>query len=155
VNVVFLDIDDVMTHNGHLVRSEHYVGLEFCPVSVRRLKELLTYTDAKIVVSSTWGIGETIESINLEVFDFYDLSDYIVGITPFLGEYAGNRGNEIQLYIDRVRGTEREVTNFIILDDDNDMLHLRHRLVHCDTIYGFTEKAKFEALKLFKFKEES
>lgn len=151
MNIVFLDIDGVLNHDGHLVRSTKHRSLEFCPKSIMYLKEILDSTNSKIVVSSTWGIGESVESMNKEVFDHYDLSKYVVGITPFLGKYWGQRGLEIQKYIDDSIGTELEVEKFIILDDDNDMLHLENRLIYCkdeNGRRGFIEIHKDQALEL-------
>jgi hypothetical protein len=151
MNIIFLDIDGVMNHDGHLVRSSKHTDLEWSPDSVSYLKEILDKTNSKIVVTSTHAIGETVESINIEFFDHYDLSEYVVGITPHLGKWSGERGLEIQKYIDDSIGTNLEVEKFIIIDDDPDMNHLMNKLIFCrqeNGHRGLLEKQRDEALEL-------
>jgi len=149
MNVIFLDIDGVMNHNLHMIRSELHDNFEFCPVATNHLKEILTKTDSKIVLSSSWRIGETVKSLKEELFCHYDLQDYIIGLTPFSGQYNEQRGLEIQQYIDAVKETERHVDRFVIIDDDKDMVHLMGRLVYVNRICGLSSvEKKDEAIRL-------
>jgi hypothetical protein len=153
MNVIFLDIDGVMNHNFHMIRSTLHSSFEFCPKATEHLKEILTTTDSKIVLSSTWRIGETVKSLKEELFCHYDLEDFVVGLTPFSGKYNEQRGLEIQRYIDTVENTERHVDKFVIIDDDKDMAHLMDRLVYVNRICGLSSvEKKNEAIKLMTHK---
>lgn len=148
MNVVFLNLEGVLLHKGHPVKSTIHAGTEFCPVSVRRLKELLTYTRSKIVVTSVWRIGETVETFNLRYLQHYGLESFLVGFTPLTISTAWKRGKQIQAYLDAVKATDLAVNKFVILDVNTDMYHLIHRLVQCTEDSGLTEEVKAKALKL-------
>jgi hypothetical protein len=151
LKVIFLDIDGVMNTDTHLVRSDVHEGLEFCPIAVRILKEVIEETGAKIVISSTWRFGRTIEELQ-DLFRHYDetIADSIIGKTA---QYAINeRGYEIRCYIEGVYDTDHEVTDFVVIDDDDfDMARVRYNLVRCyndQQLRGLTEDLKPRILKL-------
>jgi hypothetical protein len=138
VKLIFLDIDGVMNHRNHMVRSRLHRLQEFCPIAVRNLREILKRTDAKIVLSSTWRKGSTALEIK-DLFSCYDLGHYVVGKTPVIDEEI--RGLEIQAYLDT---SERKVESFIIIDDDKDMGELLPRLIHCKDFSGLTTDERRE-----------
>lgn len=143
MNIIFLDIDGVMNHANHFVRSKKHKLQEFCPRSEKNLKRIIQECNAKIVVSSTWRIGETAESISEWLFSHYGLKDHVVGITPVLEEEI--RGKEIQAYID---SASHSISNFVILDDDKDMGHLMDHLVRTNHKWGLTDEKCEEAINL-------
>ena len=148
MNVVFLDIDGVMNHRKHFTKSNKHFGQEFCPIAVDCLKRLLTETNSKIVLSSTWRkFFRGNHELREELFNHYELENYLVAKTPVIDDEI--RGTEIQAYIDLVSKDPRsKVEKFVIIDDDDDMGHLMDRLVHCKDYTGFNEKRLQEALKL-------
>jgi hypothetical protein len=146
MNVVFLDIDGVMTHSNHRVRSKQHFFEEFCPIATGCLMEILHKTDSSIVVSSTLRVFyNDLHTIREKLFCHYQLDKFVVGITPFLGNV--DRSNEIQAYIDSVEGTELSVDKFIIIDD-SDMTRLKSRLVQCESHVGLNEERVIKALQL-------
>lgn len=153
MNVVFLDIDGVMNHRNHFKRSKLHQLQEFCPVAVRCLKFLLERANAYIVLSSTWRGYMTVDELQEEYFKHYGLAEKLVGVTPHLRNEI--RGKEIQAYIESVKGTWREVEQFVILDDDADMGELLPRLVQCKDYSGFNRKRLQEALEVMKANEET
>ena len=64
----------------------------------------------------------------------------ILGKTCILDDQE--RGNEIQEWLDN----HPEVEQFMILDDDSDMIHLTHKLVKTDNLWGLTLEKVAEAL---------
>lgn len=145
MNLIFLDIDGVMNHRHHFVRSTKHQLQEFCPRSERNLKRILTECDAKIVVSSSWRGNQTAEEMNHWLFSHYDLDPYVIGVTPRL--VNRERGHEIQRYLDFA---PHPVTHFVILDDDRDMVHLLPHLVQTDPKWGITDEKGAEAIRLLK-----
>ena len=109
MNIVFLDIDGVLNNLGSVVAcgipSKH-----FDPVSVRLVAKLCENADAKIVVSSSWRNGD------LQDLACAGISSRIIDETPHLLDI---RGREIQAWLDE---HEDKVTNYVILDDDSDMI---------------------------------
>ena len=133
--IIFLDIDGVLvTRACYQVpdRSDSILRA-FDPRCVLALQRIVSETQARIVVSSTWRQG-THEQ-------FQRLRDHIAaqGITaPVVGrtpEFRGqDRGDEIA---DWLYGHPR-ITRFVILDDDDDMGHLLPKLVRTDFEDGLT-----------------
>lgn len=143
MNLIFLDIDGVLNNSLHPVQSAYHVGLEFDPNCIDYLKEIIRKTDSSLVISSTWRIGRTVESLNNDVLQYYGLDTYVVGFTPVFHEQI--RGNEIKHFLDN---TNLEFNNFIIIDDDNDMGELLPRLVRTNARRGLDKFTKSKAIKL-------
>ena len=121
MKVIFLDFDGVIT-----VPPKWYI----CANKLKYIKQIVDATEAKIVISSSWrmrSVEETIEKmigrpkrcprnkmLNWFIDNLYD-------VTPWCGDskYNGTgRGGEIQTWLDK----HPEVENYVILDDDSDMM---------------------------------
>jgi hypothetical protein len=112
---------------------KEYIAQEFCPIALSNMEALMRrIPDLKIVISSTWRMGETVESLKKILFPVKLVADAIIDVTPRL-EYDTSRGLEIQAWLDK----HLEVTQFVIVDDDDDMEHLKDRLVNTSALHGF------------------
>lgn len=121
VKVIFLDIDGVLNHEKHyewLMTTDEptplqrvYPYSEFNPTSCRYLCDIINETGAKIVVSSSWRLdGEARLNSLFKHFGIPRIYD----VTPCLNTA---RGIEIGAWL----AAHPEVTNYVILDDDEDM----------------------------------
>ena len=158
MKIIFLDIDGVLNcesayRNGECQyqewiwedgRKDHHQ--RFCVRSKELLNKLIDETGAKIVISSTWRHGG-IEFIK-KVWEMEEMSGEIIGITPSLRTKGLHipRGMEIEYYLnndllfqhinwDEVIQQQyietSGVENYIIIDDDSDMLYnQRNHFVH-------------------------
>ena len=158
MKIIFLDIDGVLNcesayRNGECQyqewiwedgRKDHYQ--RFCVRSKELLNKLIDETGAKIVISSTWR-HSGIEFMK-KVWKMEEMSGDIIGITPSLRTKGLHipRGMEIHYYLnnnlqfqhinwDEVIQQEymnkSGVENYIIIDDDSDMLYgQRNHFVH-------------------------
>ena len=99
------------------------------------MKKLIQDSHSNVVLSSTWRINkENIRVIEAELgIQVYDIT------TPFFT--SGIRGKEIQTYLD----AHPEITNYVIIDDDRDMLPSQFQhFCHVNRTKGFTrQKYKF------------
>lgn len=121
MKVIFLDIDGVLNviPQGH----DDY-GAIFHPHFVDNLRNIIESTEAKIVISSTWRYSGL--TIMKEMWSARDLPGEVIDITPSHIDMNRNlpfmerleRGSEIQEWLDN----HPEVTNYVILDDDTDMM---------------------------------
>lgn len=135
MRVLFLDIDGVL---NSAQSAELYYGFvqeaksdfvtfkpnlakdatsgEFCPIAVSNLNWILkSVPDLKIVVSSFWRWGRTVEGLQ-EIFTWLGLpSDRIISTTPIIHSVA--RGVEILKWLELNPG----ITQYAVVDDDNDM----------------------------------
>ena len=128
---------------------KEYIANEFCPIALSNLEELMiTVPDLKVVVSSTWRLGETVESLQKILYPAKPLADAIIDVTPSLGYKDGkrmDRGHEIQDWLDR----HPEVTNYVIIDDDGDMLDSqKEHFVHTSHFHGFQHGDMLWALRI-------
>lgn len=115
--VLFLDIDGVLNSLSSALAlgdTNHHLD----PVCVGLIARLLKETDTKVVISSSWRIGRTVETLQFELdrLGAHRIGDRIIGRTG--DGYNGHRGRQIKEWI------EMNAPNctYIIVDDDSDML---------------------------------
>lgn len=151
--LLFLDFDGVI--NSHdwwerrkgLVRERHPVH-EIDPVACARLQRICEETGAQIVVSSTWRIIHSPQSLR-RLLRKRGVTARVLGSTPDLrynlaaGELPWTRigrGLEIQWWL-RTYLTPEQVcaARICILDDDSDMGDLCGALVQTRTATGLTD----------------
>lgn len=115
MRVVFLDIDGVLNNIASAAE-----GVDIIPEKVILVRQLCKATDAHIVISSTWRIIHSLEFLREMLYrtGLKCGSKYgqVIDVTP--DSTKGHRGTEIQQWLDE----HPEVTDFVILDDDSDML---------------------------------
>jgi hypothetical protein len=125
-----------------------YLAFEFCPIAMSNMEELIRRVpEAKVVVSSTWRLNNDVEALKKILQPAKLIVDAIIDITPNIR--ITPRGNEIQAWLDK----HPEVTEFVIIDDDSDMLHLKDRLVHTSNLHGFLYGDMIKAEKMLKEKK--
>ncbi len=139
---IFLDIDGVLNSHRTAVAFQSILQRRLDPVAVMMLYRLVTCADAAIVISSTWRLDDqwltTIWGCLREAgwpwnhTAFLPLGECpIIDRTPRL---PGVRGIEIQAWLD----ANPEYDDYIILDDDSDMLESQmDRFIHCPHYVGF------------------
>ena len=161
MKVIFLDFDGVLNviPQGH----DEFGGI-FHPEFVDNLKRIIDETGAKLIISSSWrhsGLDKM-----KRMWEFRGYPGEIIGVTPdlyrfldFEGQRTMVRGDEIQAILDR----EPEITNYVILDDDTDMLpNQMQNFVYCSTNinhpdcidigYGLTKECTKKAIRILNRK---
>jgi hypothetical protein len=158
MKIIFLDIDGILNcedayRAGHCQyvewiwedgRKDHYQ--RFCSWSKELLNRLIRETGAKIVISSTWRLSGI--DFMKKVWQLEEMEGEIIGITPSMRtkDIRIPRGMEIDYFLENDLGfkhvnwdekTQRKymdksgLENYIILDDDSDMLYKqRNHFVH-------------------------
>lgn len=157
MNIIFLDIDGVLNterfqkiqiKNGE--SSIYDAQFFFDPIAMNNLRDLINQTNSHVVISSSWRTSEKYYQELLYNFKQYKLLDRIIGKTPILFKEDGftqkERGLEIQSYLDN----NKNIDNFVIIDDEDDLLHLENKLAKCNEYYGFTKEVKEKALKILQ-----
>jgi hypothetical protein len=142
MKVIFVDFYGVLNSVSSMIYSNRQILLglsntpthqSFCPIASSNLQYILEEcSDAQVVVSSTWRKHKTLNALQ-EIFKVNNLlPDRMIGTTPV--DPDRYRGKEIELYLK----DHPEVTSFVIIDDDTDMLPYLHRLVKTDSRNGLT-----------------
>ena len=157
MKIIFLDIDGVLNSEMYeWSRGEDRADNRIDLSRVRLLKDIVSATDAKIVLSSTWRLdwdkspelcGEDGEYIN-QCLAQYGL--FIIDKTPF-NSMIDDRRREILTWLSHHRG---EVESFVILDDINcGWGDLDRRVVVTDPYgYGLNEEHVKKAIKLLNIR---
>jgi len=119
--------------------------------AVGRLNRLVAQTSAKIVISSSWRKLFDLSEL-VAILSAHGLVGEVIGMTPnafdeatrtdMKMEYGSDgdrlyRGHEIDYWL-RYQG--EGVTQFVILDDDSDMVMHKRRLVQTDSDIGLCDE---------------
>lgn len=141
MRIIFLDIDGVLNSNAwseyvHLHRNDFsnvYIPEWQDKNAIDMLYEFCKENEIKIVLSSSWR-HHTVEETRqyLEKYDYLKkLNELIIDVTGY--DASRIRGNEIKTYLEK----HPEHNNYVIIDDDNDMLYEQfHRFVWINAYYG-------------------
>jgi hypothetical protein len=160
MRVLFLDFDGVLNTRPFLLalfdsnRADPEVAAyqdratsQIDPEKVALLNQIIEATHCTVVVSSSWRHYHNRHELQA-ILSFHGFAGYVWGVTPHNPElYERPRGLEIQEWID---GAPEPVSHFVILDDDDDMVHLKHRLVHTHVETGLTQEHVDRAIQMLK-----
>lgn len=132
--ILFLDVDGVLNSNSS--------GLEHDKCML--LKRIVDESGCKVVISSTWRTFSSGRRKLIRLAE--DIGMEIISWTPDLRSRSlmsnAVRGDEIQAWLNG----HPEVERFVILDDDDDMAHLKDHLVQTWFENGLTEEKANEAI---------
>lgn len=150
--VIYLDFDGVLhpdaayrTKKGIVLKN--YAGHSLFENAALLSEVLRPYPQVRIVLSTSWvkelGYQKALERLPLE------LADRVIGATWHTRMDARQwsymtRYEQIQRHASR-----HSVSNWLALDDDTHDWHFEalHRVVQCDTRYGFTLEPQLHQLK--------
>lgn len=132
--IVFLDIDGVLNDAEFLSSRRGARPIDdINPVNVARLSRLLAQAGAEAVLSSSWREHYSVEEVT-SFLRHHGFTGELLGATPSWWRTPDGtlavRGDEIQGWLDGWPDGDRpHVESFVILDDNDDMVHLSQRLV--------------------------
>lgn len=152
--IIFLDIDGVLNSNNFYVEfykkhDRKEISNDIDPKAVEIFDKLCKDIDAKVVISSTWRIGNTIESMQ-KMFDNLGCTFKIIGATPKIN-YSMCRGLEIQEWISKnIDYRNFPYDNYVILDDDSDFfIHQAKHFFQTDNFVGITPTTCYQIKRFF------
>lgn len=148
---VYLDFDGVLNSanyfknnikNPDLSRDENQID----PQAVEFLNEI---ADWNFVLSSTWRKFKTLEQINV-LLASRGFKGKIIAATPELS-HPCLRGNEIYAWMQENIPDASDFTNYIVLDDDSDLLYWqRNNFIQVDGYWGIGPNHIYRAKRLLK-----
>lgn len=148
MKIVFLDIDGVLCNRAALMSHQRINDMAILDrACVARLDTLCAAggDDVRIVISSSWRKFHSRAEM-AEHLELHGLRPAMVHADWRTKVLDGERGDEIAEWLSR----HAEVTEFIILDDDSDMLESQMpRLINPDFEPGFTDADLQSALSLW------
>jgi hypothetical protein len=155
MKIIFLDIDGVF--NSDSILSEYIPEIDgeyypYQPHLVGNLNRILKRTGVKIVVSSTWRLGESVERLQY-LLTHMGVKGEVIGKTDSYTDKFVVRGNEILKWIQdnqNLLGCHHyDFYDYVILDDDSDMLYSqRNNFVHIQGEEGLTKEYTEQAIEI-------
>lgn len=156
--IIFLDFDGVLNNQLWYVKTKGSRERDdLDKESIGFLNNLIEATGAKVVITSTWRLGRTIEELQ-EILVRNGFTGEVIGKTKDLryGEDGDCvlRGNEILQWM-KSHPTELgcaywDYRDYVILDDDSDMLYWqKDNFILIDPYVGITPNVVFRAKKIF------
>jgi hypothetical protein len=152
MKIIFLDFDGVLNSNefnkkanlsGTLDMSNVSWWVEMVdPIAVARLNTIIEKTDAKVVVSSSWRLYNSVEMLT-EILHHVGFKGEIIDLTP--KRYDSRRGKEIKKFLET---TPIKVDKFVVIDDDEDIWPFELKTVQTDIKYGLLDDHVDQAIKM-------
>lgn len=120
--------EQMKTSSGGILEQ---IAMEFCPIALSNLDELIRRTpNLKIVISSSWRASRSVEELK-ELFVSKLIQGAIIDKTE---SFSNIRGEEIQKWLNE----HPEVTNYVILDDDQSMTDAqKENFIKTSPLHGF------------------
>src|SRR5512135_1660904 len=149
---IFLDIDGVFNSTDYCNSIEyltetsgmsdaqvmliaHHTHLD--PKAIKLFNELAVRSGAQVILSSTWRVKYSVDEMN-EMLKDRGATFKLIAATPLLfGKLSSRipRGKEIAHFLKLL---EKQPEAFVIIDDHDDMLHLKSNLVQTNPRHGLT-----------------
>ena len=152
-NIIFLDLDGVLVTRKSIenlrdkkLSSDERDLQSLDDDCIIALNKLISLTDSKIVISSSWRYGKTIDYFQ-QLFEKKNVNWEVIGLTPKTREDI--RGKEISQWLEN---NKENVKSFLILDDDVDDIwpFFPDNVLHTNMLDGFNEKLVKLATKILK-----
>lgn len=133
-SIIILDIDGVLATEESSNQKQHKrFAYPFDKECVKIFNEILSITDANIVLSSDWKISFSSDLALLhQLFKHNGIIKSPVAVTPDLG---GKRNKEVATYLHK---NAQYINRFLILDDIKLTAHSL-RFVHCNINEGLKQ----------------
>lgn len=162
MKLIFLDIDGVLNSQLWFVRTKGSRERDdLDTTAIGFLNNLIAATDAKVVVSSTWRLGRTVEELQA-VLDRNGFKGEVIGKTEDLRYVTDGdcivRGNEILKWMKdhpvELGCAYWEYKDYVIFDDDSDMLYWqKDNFLLIDPYVGLTPNVVYKAKKILLGRE--
>lgn len=116
-------------------------------IAIGLVDQLCKEAPAKVCISSTWRIGTPFPIFEWRFRNLGFKNIQVFGRTPDIS--TGHRGTEIQQWVVQAIQDGHQIDNFVILDDDSDMLaHQMSSFVHVSNNNGFLLEHYRNALRI-------
>lgn len=160
MRVIFLDVDGVLNsvrsmvalHNHRSTLDHDFID----PIAVALINKVIERSGAHLVISSSHrkhipdplGNGRCLVAMQ-KYFDNFGIVGKVIGYTP--NSKDGHRGTEIKQWLDNERDHSDSIIEYVIIDDDCDMLDEQlPYFVKTDNYFGFSYQNYVDALHILK-----
>ncbi len=155
--IIFLDFDGVLNSQLWYVSTKgNRERDDLDKEAIGFLNNLIKKTGAKVVVSSTWRLGRSIQELQ-DILNRNGFEGEVIDKTKDLRYGDGGawsvRGNEIHCWLDenatKFGFSQFDFKHYVIFDDDSDMLYCqRNNFIQTDGYVGLTPTNTYKAEKI-------
>jgi hypothetical protein len=156
--IIFLDIDGVLNNQLWYLKTKGDRQRDnIDPENIKFLNTIIKNTGAEVVVTSMWRLGQTPEELQT-VLSRNGFEGKVIDKTLDLRDSGDHRqcvlrGNEILCWIqehaDVIGQGYYDFKNYVILDDDSDMLYWqRNNFILVDAYCGLTPNIAYKAINI-------
>lgn len=129
MKIIFIDIDGVL-NTFQEIRNHGFDYID--PVKVHLLSTIVSATGAELILSSMWRLKFEDRCLVTAAFDEYGMK-----LADMTGKNQFSRGNEIQDWLNENKH-KKQIEDFVILDDDDDVAESVNLRQHWFQTYGDT-----------------
>ena len=145
-NIIFLDVDGVL-NNAYSMMGGPLVL--FDPATVNRLKQIVTFTNARIVLSTAWRLSAHMKKLLLTELEKKGIKkSKTIGQTPDLSIINKKREDEILWW---VCTNKDKIKKWVAVDDMNLKKLSKDNFVQTKFYSGLTEKIEGKIISKFIF----
>lgn len=144
LKIIIIDIDGVLTHD----KADHKLdgtSLLYDPKCVNRLNRLISAREAKLVVCSQWGIGQTVESMQKMLTDMGVVGE-VIELVPNLSNDCYTRYDKIAAWLENYPN-KGIIEGLVLIDDNSSTRHLYRKVNTSRKRGGMLEKHLSGALE--------
>ena len=156
MNIIFLDIDGVVATPLSVVAYPDNGKLwSIDPTLIKAVAQVAKLAEAKVVISSTWRYHHNFCTMH-DLLCGFGVGDILYsGDAWKTPQLRGIRGNEIDAWLKAREAECVEITNYVILDDDDDFTdHQKDKhFIHTNGMIGFTFDNYLDTLEIFGLRD--
>jgi len=146
INIIFLDIDGVLNNIFSMMAGPLII---FDPATINRLKQIINFTNAKIVLSTAWRLNPYLKKILINELQKKGINkELIIGQTPDLSIINKSRDYEILFW---VQLNKNKIKKWVAIDDLDLKKLPSKNFVRTKFHTGLTDKLTGEVISKFIF----
>jgi hypothetical protein len=146
MKIIFLDLDGVLClSNGNGMPTNKWDASDFDPLAVAALNEILSATDAEIIITSDWRYDYTLSEMRY-IFKHFKVSKGPIGYIPSSNGGIHNRAADINAWLN-THDFKNDI-NWVVIDDMDMSKEFGDSFVLCVNDRGLSKKkTKQEVLR--------
>jgi len=138
MKILFLDLDGVLClSNGNGGPTNKWDASDFDPLAVEALNEILSATDAEIVITSDWRYNYTLSEMR-DIFEHFGVSKVPIGYIPSSNGGIYNRASDINAWL-ATHAFKNDI-DWVVIDDYDMRNDFGDNFVYCVSGKGLAKK---------------
>jgi hypothetical protein len=138
MKILFLDLDGVLClSNGNGSPTNEWDASDFDPLAVEALNEILSATDAEMIITSDWRYDYTLSEMR-DIFKHFGVSKGPIGYIPSSNHGIHSRAGDINTWL-ATHAFKNDI-EWVVIDDMDMTKEFGNRFVYCLNEKGLSKK---------------